>query len=781
MPTTPDRLNEIYAKLETLLKKQESFSKEILELKQEIDQLRNVQSEGIVSYDPADAGAKAIIEKATAALVEHRREERKVAKRTTKDIFGGLNTAGVKNDLEKFIGENLINKIGIVITIIGVAIGAKYAIDHRLVSPLTRIILGYLMGGGLLGFSFTTRRRYENFSAVLLSGGMSIMYFITYAASTFYGLIPHALAFILMALFTVFTCMSAISYNKQVVAHIGLVGAYGVPFLLNEGSGKVVVLFAYIAIINAGVLFLAFKRYWKPLYYAAFVLTWMVFFSWFESQYVPGQHFGLGLTFLSVYFVVFYLTFLSYKLFRAEVFEIEDIVLLLANSFVFYGIGYQILENHEFGEKMLGLFTIMNAVIHALVAFVIYKRRLADRNLLFFVMGLVLVYLTIAIPVQLDGSWVTLLWTGEAVILFWIGRTRGSALYEKLSYPLMALAFLSLVQDWTTLYGGYDPENPETRVSPFMSIRFLTSTLFIAGFGIINFLNRNNRYSSALASNKGWKTITSFAIPAILLFALYYSIRLEIETYWNQLYLDSTATGAGEVRTSIRNHDLIRFRIVWVINYTCLFFAALSFVNIRRFASELLGIINLSLNAIAILVFLAQGLYELSELRESYLGQNIAAHATFFNIAIRYISYAFVALLLVTCVKYNRQEFMRRDFGKALDGLIHVSMLWIASSELINWMDIADSSQSYKLGLSILWGSYSLLLISLGIWKKKRHLRIGAIALLGVTLIKLFLYDISHLDTLAKTIVLVALGILLLVISFLYNKYRHAISPRQEQ
>ncbi|HSK12079.1 MAG TPA: hypothetical protein VK907_02635, partial [Phnomibacter sp.] len=43
-------------------------------------------------------------------------------------------------DLEKFIGEDLISKIGIVILVIGVGIGTKYAIDHDLISPLTRIL-----------------------------------------------------------------------------------------------------------------------------------------------------------------------------------------------------------------------------------------------------------------------------------------------------------------------------------------------------------------------------------------------------------------------------------------------------------------------------------------------------------------------------------------------------------------------------------------------------------------------------------------------------------------
>ncbi len=110
------------------------------------------------------------------------------------------------------------------------------------------------------------------------------------------------------------------------------------------------------------------------------------------------------------------------------------------------------------------------------------------------------------------------------------------------------------------------------------------------------------------------------------------------------------------------------------------------------------------------------------------------------------------------------------------DFLLYFSTLWIVSCELINWMDIAGVEQTYKFGLSILWGLYSLFLIVLGIWKKKKYLRLGAIVLFGVTLVKLFLYDISHLNTIAKTIVFVSLGVLLLIISFLYNKYEHIIS-----
>ena len=193
----------------------------------------------------------------------------------------------IKIDIEKFIGENIINKIGIAITIIGVAIGAKYSIENDLISPLTRIILGYFTGLVLLGFGIKLKKKYKNYSAVLVSGAISIIYFMTYSAYSFYDLIPQAFAFSLMIVLTIFTVIAAINYNKQSIAHIGLVGAYAIPFLLSEGSEKVDILFSYIAIINIGILILSFKKYWKPLYYSSFGLTWLIYFIWYASDHFP--------------------------------------------------------------------------------------------------------------------------------------------------------------------------------------------------------------------------------------------------------------------------------------------------------------------------------------------------------------------------------------------------------------------------------------------------------------------------------------------------------------
>jgi len=693
-------------------------------------------------------------------------------------------TPKISAKLEQFIGENLISKIGIAILIIGVGIGAKYSIENDLISPLTRIILGYLVGLGLIGFGIKLKKNYLNFSAVLVSGAMAIMYFITFAAYSFYNLFPQSFTFVLMVVFTIFTVLAALNYNKQIVAHIGLVGAYAVPFLLSDGSGNALILFSYMTIINIGILIVAFKKYWKPLYISSFVLTWLVYLIWFVSDYKEEAYFTVALVFSFIFFIIFYAMFLAYKLIQKEKFGALDIVFLLLNSFIFYGVGYGILDSNETGSQLLGLFTLANGILHFAVSAFIYKQNLGDKRLFYLVSGLVLVFITIAIPVQLNGNWVTLLWIGEAALLFWIGRTKQVPIYEYLSYPLMILAFCSVFQDYDEIsYFRYLDDAP-IGISLIFNIYFLTSMLFVAAFIFINYIYNNKKYASPFRSTNGLVTIISFAIPAMLLVVLYEAFRIEIVNYWDQLYYNSAITveeGDDLYKQVYNNYDLRDFKTIWVINYSLLFVTILSFVNIKKLKNKNLGFINLGLNVLAILVFLTQGLYVLSELRESFLNQEMGEYfnVSNFNIAIRYVSYVFVAGTFYAIYKYIKVAFMNVNYKVFFNFLLAISILWIASSELINWLDIAGSSQAYKLGLSILWGIYSLVLISLGIWKNNKNLRIGAIVLFSITLIKLFFYDISHLNTLSKTIVFVSLGILLLIISFLYNKFKHIISDEK--
>lgn len=787
--------NEILQKLNILLDKQTSFEKEISELRKELEKVKrsvslkteeSIQLPGVVNTEIKDISKEKTVFESPTINPFYQSKGKSIETETgypsfsvKKQNYYASHKSQTSSEIEKFIGENLINKIGILITIIGVAIGAKYAIDHQLISPLTRILLSYLVGITLFGFALKLKKNYNNFSAVLMSGAMAIFYFITYLAYSFYTLMPQYMAFGLMVIITVFTVIAAIKYDRQVIAHIGMVGAYAVPFLLSNGSGNMLILFTYMSIINMGIMVLAFKKYWKPIYYFSFVLSWIIYFAWYESSYMDIIHFYNAFLFLSVFYFIFYVTYLSYNLIRKEQFNRWDVLLILTNSFIFYGIGYALLEQHPEGVNYLGLFTFITAFIHALVCGLIYKLKLAEWHLFYFISALALTFLTIAVPVELKGNWITLLWIGEAGLLFWVGRIKQISIYEKLSFGLMLLALFSLLGDWDHGYSYFRIIKEHLNIMPIANIYFVTNLLFVAVFSFINLLNQNTSYPSTLDKKGPLFKVMQIVMPGILLIALFFMFWFEISTYLNKQIAAISGTVGGVIDAfNSQNHtDVTNFKILWFINYSLLFFIGLSVMNIKVLKNKLLGYINLGANLIVLVLFLALGLFSLSELRDSFLNQASTAiyHPGAFNFYFRYICYLFVLPMLVVCYHYMRQDFFDVKLDKANRLIKHAVILWILSSELITWIDFVKSDQAYKLGLSLLWGGYALLLIILGIRKKRQYLRVGAIALFTVTLLKLFIYDLQDMGTISRTIVFVTLGLLLLIISFLYNKYKHII------
>ena len=153
---------------------------------------------------------------------------------------------GEKMNIENFIGLRLMHLVGIVILVIGIAIGVKYAVDNQLLSEAARISLAYLGGIILCVLSFRLKKKYQLFSAILFSGAMASLYFTTYAALVYYQIIPFVVAFILMLLITIATVYAAIQYNREEIAILGMIGAYSIPFLISANSDEVYLFFAYI-------------------------------------------------------------------------------------------------------------------------------------------------------------------------------------------------------------------------------------------------------------------------------------------------------------------------------------------------------------------------------------------------------------------------------------------------------------------------------------------------------------------------------------------------------
>jgi uncharacterized membrane protein len=766
-----EQLKELYQKLEALHNKQLFFKDEIIRLRFQIDKLNakltlpsKIEEE---SPTPIDEEVEEIL-KEEELFSKPTIVSKPKTKRTALDFE-------IKQNVERFIGENLINKVGILILVLGISIGVKYAIDNNIITPIARIILGYVVSFGLLGFAYKLKEKYESFSAVLLSGAMAALYFISFIAYSMYGLFPQVFTFLLMFVFTVFTVLAALVYKQQIIALLGLVGAYAVPFLLSNDSGNALVLFSYMTLVNLGILFIAFKQNWKPLYYTSYVFSWLIFLTWYLSDYHAETHFTLAIIFSLVFYLIFYVMFLAYKLIKKETYTKRDIIFLLSNSFIYFGIGYSLLaQNHD---AYLGLFTVFNAVINFAVARFIFTKKLGDSSLFYLIIGLVLTFITIAIPIQLEGNWVTLVWLAEAVLLFWLGTRQKVKTYINLAYPIMILAFISLVIDWSAVPNYHRTDVDVYKLSLFFNTNFLTSVLAIVAFGGIGYLRFFSPHKNSFDSSRFITRLFTYVIPILFLFIFYKTFEIEISRYWHYKFIDS--------KIDLPNHygdrSLFLFKQIWQVNYSLVFFSILFFIVLKYLSNKRLHLIATALLILNIFIFLIGNLYSISELREHYILQYQADifQRGIYHLSIRYISIVFLAIAMYLLKRFSAKE--SSSLQTIFELFMHFVILWVLSSEMIQLLDLQGVDGTYKYGLSILWGLYSLLLVILGIWKQKKHLRIGGIALFGVTLLKLFFYDIVNMNTITKTIIFVVLGILLLLMSFLYNKYNTSIFEDQEE
>jgi hypothetical protein len=772
-----DPIPQLIEKLRFLMQRHQEFSKEIQDLRAEIYALRDAQSAGIQTKPIANTPLEEPITQVQASVAK----PKFVLQQAQASQIKG--TPKTKIDFEKFLGENLINKIGILITIIGVVIGAKYSIENNLISPLTRIVLGYVLAAGVLGFGLKLKEKYEKFSAVLVSGAMCMLYFLTFAAYDFYNLIPQLLAFGLMTLFTAFTVLAAINYKRQIIAHLGLVGSYAVPFLLSNNSGNIMALFAFMLVINIGILAISLKQYWKSLYYSSFGFTWLIYLGWLLYSYKVELHFGTAFLFLCLFFLVFYATFLAYKVLKKEQFNTGDVILLLANSFVFFGSGIYLLNNSAYSHLM-GAFTVANGVVHALIAGTLFRLKLVDKKLLYLIAGLVMVFVTTAVPIQFNGSWVTLIWIAQALVLFGIGRYKNVALYEKMTYPILLLAIISLVDDWSLAAPTYY-QHAKIAFKPFLNIGYLCSLFFFVALGGIVWLQQKKETSLEDGALKLFIAKFYFILPSVLIVLLYIANFQQLSILFDVKFHNSMLSlkDPDGFTNIYYDYDVQNYRTLWLINYTIVFVVALSIINLKKIENQTFAFVGMGLNLLVAFVFLLLGLYALSELRASYLTQDLASYYTRseMNLWIRYVSYFFLAVLVICTYFYQKFYLNHKALKKLVPVVFHTIIIWVLSSELLHWLDFAGVKNVYKLGLSILWGCYSLFLIAFGIWKKNQVLRIGAMILFGLTLVKLFFYDIVHLNTISKTIVFVSLGVLLLIISFLYNKYKNNISGEETE
>ncbi len=336
--------------------------------------------------------------------------------------------------LENFIGLRLIHFVGIIVLVIGLSIGVKYAIDRQLISEIARIVLAYSAGMILYLLSWRLKKKYQLFSAILFSGAMASLYFTTYAAFVYYGFFSFAITFLLMVGLTAYTAFESIHYNRQEIAVLGMVGAYGIPFLISANAERADLFFSYIILINVGIVYLSFKKKWKVMGQLALLISWTLFILWGFFRY-EAKDFGTGFILMGTFYFLFTASALGYRLIRSESLTVSDIQQLTTNNIALYLSSLIVFGYGEFGTHLASttgwvfvfmfLFALLNYFFFP--SEIILQQTLAMQTV---------ILLSMFIGFNWSGLTVTLLWVALALILFVLG------IYNHRSWPRLAAILL---------------------------------------------------------------------------------------------------------------------------------------------------------------------------------------------------------------------------------------------------------------------------------------------------------------------------------------------------
>jgi uncharacterized membrane protein len=340
-------------------------------------------------------------------------------------------------------GGNTLVRVGVIVLFFGVAFLLKYAADRDLV-PIELRLIGVAMGGiALLILGWRLRLKREGYALMLQGAGVGILYLTVFAALRLYRLLPAELAFALLGGIAVFSALLAVLQNSRSLAITGAAGGFLAPILASTGGGNHVALFSYYAVLNAGILLIAWHKAWRELNLVGFVFTFGVGLLWGAKYYRP-ELFASTQPFVVVFFLFYVALAVLFALRQApRLTHYVDGTLVFGTPLVAFGMQTVLMRNMEFGAAWSALAL---AAFYLLLASALYARKQETQRLLvesFLALGVG--FATLAIPLAFDGRWTSAAWAVEGAAILWVGVRQGRLLprvFGILLQPAAGIAFL---------------------------------------------------------------------------------------------------------------------------------------------------------------------------------------------------------------------------------------------------------------------------------------------------------------------------------------------------
>jgi uncharacterized membrane protein len=344
-----------------------------------------------------------------------------------------------------FTGGSLLVKTGVVILFFGVSFLVKYAADHALFPIEMRLSAAAIGGIALLAIGWRLRLRREHYSQILQGGGVGILYLTTFAALRLYALIPPSFAFAILVAIALLSSVLAVLQNARALAVLGVSGGFLAPILASTGGGNHVTLFSYYALLNAGIIGIAWFRAWRILNLLGFAFTFGIGSFWGYRYYQP-DFFATTEPFLILFFLIYVAIAVLFALRQEpELRGYLDGTLVFGTPVVAFTLQAMLVRPFEYG---LAWSALALGLLYIPLAWVLYLQRPRYMRTLieaFFAFGVV--FGTLAIPLALENRWTSAAWALEGAGILWAGLRQNRRLARCFGMLLLFGAGLAFLGD----------------------------------------------------------------------------------------------------------------------------------------------------------------------------------------------------------------------------------------------------------------------------------------------------------------------------------------------
>lgn len=655
-----------------------------------------------------------------------------------------------KNSIETFIGLNLINKLGVLLVVIGVIAASRYTL--LLMPDLAKGALMFLLGGLLLLCGeLLSRRSPSVVSLGITAGGVAVLYV---ALSVSYFMLRILSAYPAIAVCILITAASFLlsrRYSSQTIACFALIGGY-LPLLAVGGDTALLYpAMAYFLVLNLLALLLSLGRRWEASAFIGFVLNFIgtYYLSYRTLDVLSAHPFGMAHVALLAYLFCAFFLYTLLPVLRAlrtrEALGLLDIALLSLDVVLGATLLYVNLYALSLGQ-FAGLLTLLLAICYVCLGRLMETRFARDEHgcLLFYLAGLT--FAVLVVPFQFGRIWLSLGWLAEGTVLAVYGILKNDKLLRRFGYAVCGLCLSTfLCYDLMPQIGGLYLNKIANPLFPWQYLAMTLASLAI-----------------------GW-AFSHVKAPRTSVLAVYHTcVATNLWFYLLYLCYKATLTYCGGLSTAAALYGLLPQCLG-----LCVTIAVALLLQYKAPKEEpALRILSLILYDFAAVWCLIANI-AFRPLRTWEMAGS-SPHA---------LGIAALVLVNVLAVFALRQMLYSLVNGRQMDAVWYPLTLSAFSLLLLTEVLTVQLNLAFaSLSISLLYAAAAIAWIAFGFARRYALMRRFGLGLAVFSVAKLFLLDLYTLTEGYRILSYFALGVSLIAISFLYQHFsrRFVLSEQEE-